>query len=340
MARVLFISKTGNGSAGYWRPFSGMANSIGYVVELLREQGHDAEAVTVADNNVIDREVTAYQPTHCVIEALWVVPEKFPILRSLHPTVRWCVRLHSELPFLQMEGVATEWLWGYAAQGLTIAPNSRRTVEDLRRLLSIRYPHRADRIVAWLPNAYPFRELDRPPPAPRPEDGELHLGVFGAVRPLKNLLIQAAAAVVFADEIRRVCVLHVNADRVEQNGDPVLKNVRGLFAGLAPHRLEEHAWADRDAFMALLARLDVVTQVSLTESFNLVCADAVATGVPVVASPEVRWLPSWCQADPTDRAQMVAKLRHVWAGRPDGLHLINRDYLRAYVQRAGEAWWS
>jgi hypothetical protein len=42
----------------------------------------ESNIVVVLDNNEIDKYVTKYKPTHVIIEALWVVPTKFHILKS------------------------------------------------------------------------------------------------------------------------------------------------------------------------------------------------------------------------------------------------------------------
>ena len=88
---------------------TGLYNSASFMNDMLNELGIESKLSVVIDNNCIDREVTQYQPTHVVIEALWVVPTKFAVLQALHPNVKWIVRLHSELPFLANEGMALHW---------------------------------------------------------------------------------------------------------------------------------------------------------------------------------------------------------------------------------------
>ena len=67
--RILFILKRHN-----YGPSYGLLNSCGYISEALRRNGIESKSVEVTDNNDIDREVSQYQPTHVIIEALWVVP--------------------------------------------------------------------------------------------------------------------------------------------------------------------------------------------------------------------------------------------------------------------------
>src|ERR1017187_3457174 len=79
---------------------TGLLNSATFVKDMLLIQGLDSELVVVTDNNGIDAEVSRYKPTHVIIEALWVVPEKMDELVALHSTVTWIIRYHSEAPFL------------------------------------------------------------------------------------------------------------------------------------------------------------------------------------------------------------------------------------------------
>src|SRR5688500_11649943 len=107
--RILFILKArdATNTYGYSCGLStGLLNSATFVQDMLDSNGFTTKLVVVIDNNDIDREVTAFRPTHVIIEALWVVPSKFQILKKLHPSVKWIVRLHSEAPFLANEGIA------------------------------------------------------------------------------------------------------------------------------------------------------------------------------------------------------------------------------------------
>ena len=108
--KVLFILKHRD---TYWGDYSstttlssGLSNSAQFVCDALNLSGEiTAKLVQVEDNNQIDKEVTLFRPDVCIIEAYWVVPEKFGVLIPLHPQVKWVVRNHSEIPFLAQEGI-------------------------------------------------------------------------------------------------------------------------------------------------------------------------------------------------------------------------------------------
>src|SRR5215475_1365432 len=92
---------------------SGLYNSAKFAYELLLANGFETKLVEVVDANSIDREVHSYRPDVVIIEALWVTPDKLAENARLHPSVKWIVRLHSEIPFLALEGIAVEWIKGY-----------------------------------------------------------------------------------------------------------------------------------------------------------------------------------------------------------------------------------
>ena len=76
---------------------TGLYNSASFVHNMLNHMGINSVLEVAKDNNCIDRLVTQHQPTHVIIEALWVVPQKFSVLQRLHPNLKWIIRLHSEI---------------------------------------------------------------------------------------------------------------------------------------------------------------------------------------------------------------------------------------------------
>lgn len=334
--RVLFILKKRGeygdyvqSDTGAWgnRSHTGLHHSVRYVVDMLRYQGIDAASVEVQDNNDIDREVSRHKPSHVIIEALWVVPSKFEILTKLHPAIQWWVRLHSELPFMAQEGIAIDWVFGYLKYpNIAIAANSGRLARSLE--------HLTKREVIYAPNYYPLEPL-----VYQPAQGQdyFEVGCFGAIRPLKNQLTQAVAAIIFADAQRLRMRFHINGDRVEQGGLPILHNLKALFAN-SHHKLVEHEWLDAAEFHALVRQMDMGLQVSLSETFNIVSADFAVANVPLVVSPEVRWAAREFQAHPNSDADIAGKMGVAWAGRLTDLQRHNYRGLARYDQESQAAW--
>lgn len=294
---------------------SGLRNSAAFVVDMLNESGVEAKLVEVTDNNCIDREVTQYKPTHVVIEAFWVVPDKFRVLNKLHPRVKWIIRNHSEMPFLANEGIAVKWSLEYLKyKNVYLAPNSYRSYEDTKKMVTAAYGEAAAQYkVLYLPNWYKIKKQIKP----RQEiSGTIDIGCFGAVRPLKNHLIQAIAAVHYATQMNLKLRFHINVARIEDAGNNSLKSVRGFFTNLDPvkYQLIEHGWLKHDDFLLLVDQMDIGLQASFTESFNIVAADFVSQGVPIVVSSEIEWLPTDFVAKHTDSQHIFETMRKVLYG--------------------------
>lgn len=287
MKKILFILKKRNiySDGNYANVNSGLYNSATFVNNMLLENNVETNIVQVNDNNEIDKYCYQYKPDIVIIEALWVVPEKFEILQKLHPKVNWVIRLHSELPFLANEGIAIEWLKKYVQyENVKIGSNSKYLIEALTPLLNSK--------LIYLPNYY---KVDSTSSNNSSNNSKiLNVGIFGAIRPLKNTLTQAVASINYANSVKKRLVLHVNSARVEQKGENVLKNLRALFVD-TPHTLVEYGWLDHKDFTQLVNTMDICLQVSLTETYNIVAADAINQNVPVVTSREitfVNWLSS------------------------------------------------
>jgi hypothetical protein len=317
--RALFILKLREDygqDVSHYKPSvaSGMFNSATFVADMLNNQGIEAKVIVVIDNNCIDREVTAYKPTHVFIEGYWVVPEKFDVLKPLHPKVQWIVRCHSEVPFLAQEGIAMEWTFNYWKRGIAVAGNAPRIHKELQ-LLAHNYPERAasvSKLTPYLPNYYPITDQVWIHHSPWRRRTELNIGCFGAVRPMKNHLAQAIAAIEFANFLELPLKFHINLGRNEMMGANVLKNLRGLFDNVANAELVEITWTNHDEFLDVIRGMDMCLQVSFTETFNIVTADTVVVGVPVVTSPEIAWASKSTWADPTSTDNMVCKMKDVW----------------------------
>lgn len=332
--RVLFICK--QRPATYGASY-GLLNSCRFLVNALHELGVEAKLVEVLDNNFIDNAVHSYNPTHVFIEALWVVPEKFNVLIPLHPKIHWYVRLHSNTPFLANEGVAIDWLRKYDAlqkkfPQFKIAPNALKMLNDLKQGMGI------DSVYA--PNIYMPHEGEVGSAYNTPLDKNpnvLDIGCFGAIRPLKDQLIQAMAAIAFANELGQTLHFHINHTRVETHGENVYRNLVSLFHG-TKHKLVTHGWILHDEFLRLIRHMDFGLQVSFSETFNIVAADFVHLKVPIVTSSEIEWMNTLYQASTTDLDNIV---NHLWLaklGKKINLHSLNNVGLGKYNFKANQAW--
>lgn len=316
MIRILFVCKKRGGPSYAGSGTYGLFNSASFVVDKLNTvpEKYHAGIVEAVDDNDIDRVVHAVKPDVVVIEAIWARPEKLLELSKLpkYKNVKWVVRVHSKATFLANEGIAIDWMWKYSAiKNVVVTVNNYEFYKDM---LAVGLP------VEYLPNVY-FAEygLSR---KERQCSEWIDVGCFGSLRPMKNHLNQAIAAIIFAKIIGKKLRFHINSTRMEQKGENVLKNLKGLFNNTENTQLVEHDWKPHYDFCKLVTQMDIGMQVSLSESFNIVTADFVHLGVPMVTSPEIKFTPYIFSANPVEVDEIVLALLTAWYG-----DYINLQYL-------------
>ncbi len=353
MTRVLFVlkhreikggdySSWGDGTSYYQLLHSGLFNSARFVNDMLNTIGIESKLVHVVDNNKIHAEIVKYKPDFVVIEAYWVVPEKFDELRRVCPNVKFIVRNHSEAPFLANEGIAFDWTLKYIEKpNVIMSCNSLRMLKEVRFLTKQKFPHWTDaqvaHVVPYLPNYYPiFPDDDH---RIRKNAPFINVGCFGAVRPLKNHVAQAIAAMMAANRLGKRLNFHINGGRLEGRGEPILKNIVSIFNHYPQHNLINHPWRPHSEFKEVVRKMDVVSQVTFSETFNIVAADAVSCGVPLVASKEIGWSNPAFHADPTDTTDIANQIVHAYNTKKlfpwhnpslGGLKKYNRDSVRIW----------
>jgi hypothetical protein len=194
------------------------------------------------------------------------------------------------------------------ASNLSIAFNAKETYKEFKE---IGVQH-----AIYLPNFYfpdenevvdpKAKELIDSNPCFHDHQG-INIGCFSAVRPFKNQLIQAIASIEYADQHHKKLYFHLNASRVEQNGDQALKNIRALFEN-SKHSLVEWSWFDHGTFVYLVSKMKVSLQVSLSESFNIIAGDSVYANVPTIVSEEIDWMPFFCQVETGSATKISQKI--------------------------------
>lgn len=318
---------------------TGLYNSAKFIVDMLNDAGQDAQIEVVVDNNCIDRVVTKHHPTHVIIEALWVVPSKFAELIKLHPEITWIVRLHSEMPFMAGEGMAMDWIGDYVSYPqVHIGVNAPRMYDEISTYLRLKGVSQ-DRVV-FLPNFYPQEYAKAKPKAkPKVESDVINIGCFGAVRLLKNHLIQAIGALKFAEKLGLKLRFHINMNRIEMQGDPAMRNLQALFSQISEtgHQLVGHEWAPREGFLKICSTMDLGLQVSFSETFNIVGADLISQGVPLIGSSEIPWSCDLFNADPVDSDKIATALERAYHF-PKFNVWMNSHNLTKYTDETRKVW--
>jgi hypothetical protein len=311
----------------------GLDNSAQFLVNHFNRFNIDSKLVSVIDSNSIDKEIYNYNPTHVIIHALWVPSYKLKELLSLarYKNIKFIIRIHSKIPFLANEGIAIEWLKEYKElqkdyPNLIISANSKDGNDGIIKSLVINS--------IYLPNIY---EPSYPAPNTKKSKNKkiLNIGCFGAIRPLKNQLIQAIAAIEYGNRYNKIIHFHINSSRAEQKGESVLKNIRSLFKN-TNHKLIEYEWKSHEEFLSIIDKMDLGMQVSLTETFNIVTADFVYCGIPIVVSSQIEWASYFSKASCHNINSIVNKMRTNLKCK--FLNLLNIYKLFFYNRKASKIW--
>lgn len=333
---LILVKKRQLGS--YNHGASGLYYSAQFVVELLKSFGHEVNFETCVDGNEVDKFLAKYKPNICILEAYWVTPDKIKENQKLHPKVQFIVRNHSKPSFLAHEGMAIQWTLAYLKQGVIVASNNKES-SDAFRTIAQENKVPTNNIV-YLPNYYkaPYEQFG----TSRTKLKTLNIGCFGAIRPFKNQVNQALAAIKASQILGLKLNFHINSERVEGNADGILKSLRSVFQNNVCSTLVEHEWLDHKNFLLLLPQMDVSMQVSYSETFNLVSSDAVQMNVPIIVSPEINWIKNCSQiADPNNVNDMVNKLLNILtAGNWRYERLLNNQKkdLKKYLDASSNIW--
>lgn len=281
---------------------SGLMNSATMTAQQLTTYLHYSTVVdTVPSAAGIIEKIKKYKPKFVILEAIWVTADQVLVLTQDFPDTVFITRVHSEVPFLAHEnGVIAQLQKLASIHNSYIAFNSRETE---RQFFTLGYRP------AYLPNIFTDVYQVEVPAGPFCSK-TMNVGCFGSIRPMKNQLLQAMMAAAYCDIHKIELLFHMNTSRVEQQGGCALGNIRAFFEG-TEHTLIEHDWLDRADFLKLVKGMDLMLQLSFNESFNIVSADAVLMGVPLVVSDTIGWMPEESRASVDSMDDILYKIDRV-----------------------------
>ena len=269
------------------------------------------------------------RPTHVILAAPWMATSDVASLAAQFKEVVFVVVSHSSVGFLAADPHAIKLLretadLQLATHNVFVGGNSKKFTDWATAAWGVN--------AVWLPNLYcldeTFPEHDR-----HWDGGVLRLGMFGANRPLKNFLSGAAGAVELARRLRVPVELLLSSGRDEGGNFRALHEMTENIANL---RVIPTGWLSWTEFRRVLRTINLVLQPSYTETFNVVSADAIAEGVPVVATDAIDWVPGWWQAkadEPLDIARVAERLLRDPRAPREG-----RAALATYVHRGVDTW--
>lgn len=249
--------------------------------------------------------------THAIVEAPWIPTKRLELLTFKFPNVHFICRSHSQIGFLQVEAGAINLLREYAllqdsVLNFTLAANSARFCEFFETAYRSK--------CLFLPNLYDNSRARTKDPYVGTYGQTLRISSFGAIRLLKNHTSAAAAALMVARQRNSDLEFHMSVNR-EEHGNGVLQAVRNMFKDLPWAKLVEVPWQPWAQFRHTVANMDLCIQVSATETFNIVTADACAEGVPTVIGEAIDWLPNYWVAN-IDDAEDIARVANTLLSDP------------------------
>lgn len=278
---------------------------------VLNRNGIQAESVPLVEIGdlyhflEVDNRITwpgHNKVSHVVISAPWVESRAYRHLCERYPHVVFTVLVHSNVGFLQADPRGVK-LIREAAEMQRYFPNFKLAGNCIEFCNWIRQSYSQS---CWLlPNLYNLGDNPSVPVKPLWQKGEvLRIGSFGAVRPLKNTMTAAGAALQLSTEFNTPVEFWISANRVEGGADCVINAIHEMLHNTNV-TIVPSPWQPWTEFRETMKKMHLHMQPSYTESFNITVADAISVGVPSVVSPAIAWTPKYWQADPDDVGDIV-----------------------------------
>lgn len=240
-------------------------------------------------------------PTHVIIQAPWIPAGILGQYAAKFHDVQFAAVCHSNVGFLQVEPNAIKLMKEYLSleaetPNFHTAGNSEIFCQWIEN--SYEMP------CTYLPNMYYLHHKH----SGRKRvwnniGGVLKIGIFGATRIQKNIVSGVAAGIEIASETGAPTEIWINGNRDDGGkkiSDTVRDAAKALCAGLPNVKLIEYPWASWDAFKRVIGSMNLLMQLSYSESFNMVTADGASEGVASVVSDAITWAPKEWQAQVDD----------------------------------------
>jgi len=312
------------------------------IMKVLQRENIWVEVWPVTSSNDIMTRLLATQEkatqtgqnpvSHLVISAPWVDSADIGTLCLTFPDVHFAAMSHSNVGFLQADSNGMKLLREYIEIDLgfhnfRLAGNTERFTGWVNRAYNAQ--------CVTLPNLYDLSGIECRPVRSNWMGSLLRIGCFGAVRPLKNTITAAAAALEMSKTLRADLEFYISGGRPE-GGQSCVGAVREMLKNIRGVTLIEENWKSWPQFRSLVRRMDLLMQPSFTESFNMVTADGIAEGVPSVVSDAITWAPQeWIAS--SDDAGDIARVGTMLVYDPYAAY-SGRQALQTHVDRGICLW--
>ena len=295
---------------------SKQASGLSVCTKMISQSIEAVSRVEVDNLENISQAISLFKPSKVIVEAIKLSPDDFKRLFLKHPKVRFYIHIHSNIPFLVVEGHSMHRLIEARDLGVGVIFNDNRSAACFEGSF-------------YLPNIY---SASKYPIKSESKNDSLSIVCAGSLRPMKNQVTQALAAIKYGNEVGKKVNFYCNMSRSE-GGEEVKMALKGVFQFNKNHNLVSIPWLEHKDFLKFLTEMDLGMQVSLSESFNIVAADYCYSGLPMVVSSEIRWASKNVVADTGDVDNIVEKLStcHNYTEESrEGLELMNADAVRRW----------
>ncbi len=264
--------------------------------KVLRHEGIKAHVWPILSADDLRRKLTADPCKNVIISAPWIPSSELQQLATDFEDTQFAVNCHSNVGFLQADRNGVRLVrevmeLELGTSNIRLAANSQRFCHWVRSAFGSPCEYLPN--LYWLNGHHPVHQMPW-------VGGTLRIGVFGAIRPLKNMMSSAGAALEIARHLRVPLELWLSGGRAEGGGEAVLGAVEEMLNGLPGVNLVLKDWQSWPSFRRTVAHMNLLLQPSYTESFNMVTADGVAEGVPSVVSSAIDWAPEDWKANVDD----------------------------------------
>lgn len=336
--RVVFIFKNFGLIKGVSHIGLGVASAN--TSETLKQHGIQAEVWSILTTDDLLQKLEEehahkhhhhHKPiTHIIISAPWVPTALLAELTCKYKHIKFVVVSHSNVGFLAADRngiklLREEIILQKHVHNFQVAGNSKR----FSKWASLAW----NEDVAFLPNLYNIKDMKLR--CKRWNQKEpLRIGCFGALRPLKNQLTAAAAALAIAKELDVPTELWFNSGRNEGGSFTSMNTIEQLVGRIPGFKIKHMPWAPWNKFREFVGTMHLNLQPSYTESFNMVVADSVYESVPAVVSEAIVWAPCQWTAnsdDAIDIANTGIELLFDSGSAADGQKAL-KEFVRAGVK--------
>jgi hypothetical protein len=281
--------------------------------DYLNNRGYDVKVIAAKHNIDVVEAIREHKFTHVIISAPWLSALDVDTMVRHFKHVKFAILSHSNIGFLQADPAALRSFRQYIliskeVNNLSIGGNSFIFANWLSEVYG------SSRLI--LPNLYELEEKHYH----HHDDGIIRIGSFGAIRPQKNAMTSAAAAMLLAHKTRLPVEFHVSTGREDGGGGTILNAIRQMIAQVPGIELIERQWSNWREFKRIIRSMSVLFQMSYTESFNMVTADGVDEGVPSVTSDAIVWVPDSWKARADDVYSVVGVAEKLLVSRERELH--------------------